>query len=390
MKSKELIVPIKKNGQFSKENLATAKSLIRKSAFPQYYTNIEFKSLKFIDIDIIDADLIVRDGYGSSQPVRANGLNDRYAELKTDLLENGYRLYEKLIFVKRIPGGKFKLLDGRTKDKILSEKNFKNRICVIVDISDEEEVDYGLRLNSGDDNAPAGLTKLIDIIDNANKHINKGTLELNYDAIFNWINKVCGKGKFTGKKRSDLSWRIFHHQNAIQSSGLLPISWASRKEVGSWLKDKNYIETEKVIYLPYASSSPIKAFFAAAELAQQKPGKEVRLVIYVSKLDGYNLQKCYLESILKFKKLWFEYLNKISTIYYGNAKSYNDRVKLYGCVPSQIEDICEDMDKLIIFGKNDEKISDNYLVTQGLSAFFNSADEEELFDEEDEEEEYAR
>jgi hypothetical protein len=390
MKSKEMIVPIKKNGSFTEDHLATAKSLARKSSFPQYYTNIVFKSLEYIDIDLIDADLIVRGGYGSSQSIRANGLNEKYAELKTDLLENGYRIYEKLIFVKPLLGGKFKLLDGRTKDKILTEKNFKNRICVIVNIDDEEEEDYGLLLNSGEDSAPAGLNKLIDLINGANKRIDKGTLELDYDEIFKWINKVCGKGKFTGKKRSDLAWQIFHHQNAIQSSGLLPISWASRKEVNAWLKGKNYIETPTVVYLPYAASSPIKAFFAAAELAQQKPGKEVRLVIYVSKLDGYNLQKCYLEAILKFKQLWFQYINKIGMTYYGNAKSYDNKVKLYGCIPSQIEDICEDMDKLIIFGKTDQKINDNYLVSQGLNSFFNTneEDEEQLFDEE-EDEEYA-
>lgn len=383
----EIIVPIKKNGEFTEENRQIADSLVRFDTFPQYYTNVEFKSLKYKGVYLIDADLIVRDGYGSSQSVRAEGLNHRYDSLKTDLYENGYRLYEKLIFVKEIKGGKFKILDGRTKDKILNEKKFKNRICVVVDIAESEEVDYGLRLNSGDDNAPAGLSKAIDIIKNASDHIENGQLELEYGAILQWINKVCGKGKFTAKKRSDIAFRIFHHQNAIQSSGIAPIAWATRKEVSSWLIQKNYIETPTVVYLPYAASSPIKAFFAAAELSQQKPGKEIRLVIYVSKLDGYNLQRCYLEAVLKFKKLWFEYLNKISATYYGNSKSFDDKVKLYGCVPSAIEDICEDMEKLIIFGKNDQKINDNYILSNGLSSFFNLEDDEEF--DEDDEEEYA-
>jgi hypothetical protein len=377
-----LIIPIKKNGDFTEEHRQLAESLIRTDSFPQYYTNSEFKSLVYKGVHLINEDLIIRDGYGSSQSVRAEGLNYQYEKLKSDILENGYRLYEKLIFVKSILGGKFVLLDGRTKDKILNEKKIKNRICVLVEIDDAEIEDYGLRLNSGDDSAPAGLTKEIDIITIANRHITDDKLELNYDSILEWINRCCGKGKFSAKKRSDLAYKIYHHQNAIQTSGLLPIAWAPG-EAASWLKMNNYVETSTVVYLPYAASSPIKAFFAAAELAQQKPGKEVRLVIYVSKLNGYDLKKCYLDSVLKFKRLWFDYLNKISSAYYNNSKSFDDKVKVYGCIPSSIEDICDDMAKLIIFGKNDDKININYLSSQNLTAFFN------LEEEEDEEEAYA-
>jgi len=382
-----LIIPIKKNGEFTEEQRQLAESLIRTDSFPQYYTNSEFKSLVYKGVHLINEDLIIRDGYGSSQSVRAEGLNYQYEKLKSDILENGYRLYEKLIFVKSVSGGKFVLLDGRTKDKILNEKRIKNRICVLIELDDMEIDDYGLRLNSGDDSAPAGLTKEIDIFTLANKHISEDKLDLDYNLILEWINRCCGKGKFSAKKRSDLAYKIFNQQTAIQTSGLLPIAWAPG-ESASWLKKNNYIETSTVIYLPYAASSPIKAFFAAAELSQQNPGKEVRLVIYVSKLNGYDLKKCYLESILKFKRLWFEYLTKISSTYYGNSKSFDDKVKLYGCVPSNIEDVCEDMTKLIVFGKNDDKITVNYLMNQNLTSFFNLEETEE--NEEDEEEAYAR
>ena len=90
-----LIIPIRKNGEFTEEQRQLAESLIRTDSFPQYYTNSEFKSLVYKGVHLINEDLIVRDGYGSQQPVRAEGLNPQYEKLKSDILENGYRLYEK-------------------------------------------------------------------------------------------------------------------------------------------------------------------------------------------------------------------------------------------------------------------------------------------------------
>jgi hypothetical protein len=370
------IVQIKQHGLFTEEDRLTVKSLLRQEAFPQFYTNIEFKSLKFEDVLLIDESLIERDIIGSSQTSREEGLNPKYDELKQDITENGFRLYDKPIFVRRTTGGKFALVDGRTKDKILHERKFKNRICVVIEIDVSELELFSKRLNAGEGNSPAGLIKEVDIVKFLHREIESGNLELDQLLILECINKICGTGKFSGKKRSDLSFQIFNHANAILTSSLMPIAWANNKEVESWLTKTNYIETPTVVYLPYAASSPMKAVFAAAELSKEKPNKEIRVIIYVSKLTGYDLKDCYIKAVLKFKKLWTYYMFLLSHTYYSDAKQSEDKVKLYGCVPNNIEDICDNMDKLIIFGKNDQKINGNYLVGQNLNAFFNLEDED--------------
>jgi hypothetical protein len=370
------IIPIKQYGLFTEEDRLTVKSLLRQEAFPQFYTNIEFKSLKFEDVLLIDESLIERDIIGSSQTSREEGLNPKYDELKQDITENGFRLYDKPIFVRRTTGGKFALVDGRTKDKILHERKFKNRICVVIEIDVSELELFSKRLNAGEGNSPAGLIKEVDIVKFLHREIESGNLELDQLLILECINKICGTGKFSGKKRSDLSFQIFNHANAILTSSLMPIAWANNKEVESWLTKTNYIETPTVVYLPYAASSPMKAVFAAAELSKEKPNKEIRVIIYVSKLTGYDLKDCYIKAILKFKKLWSYYMFLLSHTYYSDAKQNEDKVKLYGCVPNNIDDICDNMDKLIIFGKNDQKINGNYLVGQNLNAFFNLEDED--------------
>jgi hypothetical protein len=377
----QTIVPIKPHGEFTDSHLEVLKSNLRMKAFPQFYTNSEFKSLKYEDLKKIPAELIDRDGYGSSQPVRAEGKNHQYDILRADLLENGYRLYEKPIFVKRNTGGRFRIIDGRTKDKILEERKFKNRLCVIIEINEDEEVELGNRLNAGEDNSPAGLIKEVDIIELAQKKIVNGTLELNPDVIRTWIDKICGKGKFSSKRRSDLAFQIYNHANAIQSSSLLPVAWSNGKEVDSWLIGKKYIETSNVIYLPVAASSPMKGMFAAARLSQQKPNKEVRVIVYVSKLNGYDLKKCYVNACLRFKEAWFEYLDLLSDKYYHGAKPVCKLITLYGYVPSNIESVCDDMEKLIVIGKTDRNINYNYVTSSTLSTFFDLNDIEEDEDE---------
>lgn len=369
----ETIINVKTNGEFTQEHLETVKLFLRKEAFPQFYTNVEFKSLKFDDVYLINASSIDRKPNGR-QAIRSSG-NPEYEKLKADILENGFRLYEKPIFVKRV-GSKFEFLDGRTKDKILSEKKFKNRICVVVSIDESEQEEYGERLNAGEDSSPAGLVTELDLIHLAQKKIQKQEIELDPDEILKWINKCCGRGKFSATKRAEIAFKLFHQQNAVMNSGLEPNAWANKYDVVSWLEGNKYIETPTVVYLPYASSSPIKAFHAAAQLSQQKPNKEIRLVIYVSKLNGYDLKKCYINSILKFKSYWYNMIDLIGHTYYSGAKPQNINVKLYGCVPSNIDDICVDTGDLIIFGKNDQKINDNYLSNQGLSSFFDMDEED--------------
>lgn len=373
----ETIVKIKNHGEFTREHLEVAKTLLRKDVFPQYYTNLVFKTLKFEDVILIDASLINRDKIGSSQSIRYNGLNNDYDTLKTDITEIGWRLYERPIFVTRSTGGKFDFVDGRTKDKILYEKKFKNRICVVVDIDVSEIEKLANRLNAIEDKSPAGAITVEDIVSLAHRQLENGYMKLDIDDIKKLIDDVCGNGKFSAKKRSDLAFQIYYQENAIQTSNMIPYSWANNKEVESWLSKNKYIETNNVTYLPYAASSPMKAVFAAATRSREKPGKEVRVVIYVSKLNGFDLKRCYLDAVLKFKKEWYEYMDLLSHTYYKGAKPCDNKVVLYGCVPSQIEDVCEDFEKLIIFGKNDQNIREDYLTSKNLSAFFDMEDDNE-------------
>ena len=62
----QAIIKIKQNFEFTEEHREIAEMFLRKEAFPQFYTNCTFKSLKYKRTFLTAADAIQRDGHGSS------------------------------------------------------------------------------------------------------------------------------------------------------------------------------------------------------------------------------------------------------------------------------------------------------------------------------------
>lgn len=371
------VVKIKRNGAFTNDDLDAVKTFLRKDAFPQFYTNSEFKTLNFVETLLIGDTSICRNVPGT-QETRYNGNNPKRDELRLDITENGWQLYQRPISLRKLPDGRLVFLDGRTKDSILGELKYKNRIANIYEISDEEVETFCERLNAGEDNPPAGLMLEQDLVGMLNRQIKNNFIDLDIDDIRKSISQACGKGRFSAEKREKLAWQVFYQQIATQNNSILPRSWNGEKEVTDWLKTNNYIDVGKVIYLPYSSTSPPKAIIAAANAVIKNPGKEIRVVIYVRSLTGYDLKKAYISAILKFKAEWKRYLGELCIAYFNGTPYTDIPVKLYGCVPSNIEGLCDDMSQLIIFGKNDQKIDDTYLKinNSNLSNFFELDDNE--------------
>lgn len=374
------IIKIKPYGEFTEEHRQFVEKNLRKETFPQFYGNTEFKSLKYKGTHLVPESVINRVGEGSSQSARYNGLNPKYADLKSNILETGWQLYQRPISLRETKDKKYTFLDGITKDKILGEVKFKNRIVNIYEIDDSEEELFSERLNAGEDTPPAGVHLIEDVVGIMLRQIKNGYLENDPDEILKEVDRACGQGKFSAKKRDEIRWQVYHRELNIQNTNLLPKSWANAGEVNLWLQTHNYINNNKVLYLPYSSTSAPKALVAAASKSQQNPNKEIRVVIYIRNFLGVDLEKFYIKSMLKFKNEWYRFLNEFGQAYFDNKSPLDTKVKLYGCVPSNIEGLCEDMDNMIIFNKNDQKIDENYILSNSLDidSFAEEDDEEEM------------
>jgi len=382
-----IIVPISKHYSFTEDDLEISKQFLdtHKLSYPHLYEADSYnKSFKFIKRDLIDAEAIsFYDGTGNLQSVRKSSLNPEYDALKIDLEEFGYRPYCTPIAIRKTSDGKYVILNGRTRDKILRENKVKNRIVDIYECDDATALKFGIASNN--EQPPAGLATSLDIINAAKISIRNDWLDSNYDDVYAWVSEACGT-RFVEGKRREMVNQIVNHISA-EENDLKIIAWANTSEPEAWMKINNYIDTNgrvPVRYLVYSYSAYSLAVLRACRFAMENPDAEIRVVIHTGNLTAADVVKCYISRILKFKKEWYSHISEVSHTFFGGKTPSFNRIKLYGCIPALSE--LSDLNELIIFGKNDSKISTSYLDSRKISSLFDMDDdyyeegEEELVD----------
>ena len=379
-----VIIPISKHYSFTEDDLKISKHFLdtHKLSYPHLYeSDLYNKSFKFIKRDLIDADAIAfKSGPGNTQEARHSGLNPEYDELKIDLEEFGYRPYCPPIAIRKTSDGKYVILNGRTRDKILRENKVKNRIVDIYECDDATALKFGIASNN--EQPPAGLATSTDIIHAAKIAIRNDWIENNYDDVYAWVSEACGT-RFVEGKRREMVNQIVNHVAAEENDQVI-VAWANSSEPEAWMKVNNYIDTNgrvPVRYVVTSFSVPQKAIFRACEAAMENPDAEIRMVIHTGNLTAADLVKCYIKRVLNFKKEWHLKISQVSQGLFGGKSPSFNRIKLYGCIPALSE--LSDLDELIIFGKNDSKISASYLDSRKISSLFDMDDDyEEEGDEE--------
>jgi hypothetical protein len=380
-----VIIPIAKHYAFTEDDLHVSQHFLptHKLSYPHLYEPDSYNnSFKFVKRALIDVDAIsYATGTGNTQDGRLSGLSDKYEDLKIDIEEFGIRLYCTPPAVRKTSTGKYVYLNGKTRNKILADLKVKNRIVDIYECDDSAALKFGVISNG--DQPPAGLATAADIIFVAKKCIENGHLKDNYDDIYLWVNQACGT-RFVEGKRREMVNQILNHVIATTKNQTI-VAWANSAEPETWMQVNNYIDTNghnPVKYIVASYSYGRKTIFRACAAAMDNPDAQIRIVIHTGNLTASDIVKCYIKRVLSFKKEWQLGISQVSFGLFGGKAPSNNRIKLYGCIPALSE--LSDLNQMIIFGKNDQKISDRYLTTRGISSSFSSSS---LFDNEDYEDE---
>jgi hypothetical protein len=363
-----LIKRIVKYGSFTEEDLAIIASLLNTGAHPEFYVphngtpNSLPKGIEFSETILASESTINRTGAGSKQPIRKTGRNPKITELAHSI-SVGYNLglTEKPICVIYINGQLIEL-NGRTRLKILLDdykyKNVPVNVYKFVgeyvnsSILQEDAIEnFGLIANTP---IVAGQNLTEDWIEIGKRKIERGTLEADYDAIESWLS--INAKSFTKSKITTMASTI-HQQMGNINAGLQLIAW-TQKEGENWLKINGYHNTKDVLYLVVSSAFVSKAVFEAAEVAQENPGKEIRVVLHTGRLEGKDVGKAYTDSVLDFKSEWYAKLAQMSFGYFNGRTPTDSPIKLCGVLPANVFNLCEDDGTLIIFGDNDQPIID--------------------------------
>lgn len=368
----EIYIDLNSIKEFTNEHLETYKRLNPEEAYPWLFGDELPESLYVIDINLVDFDAVNwldSDSGLITQTARRGGKNLKEKEIARDIASFGFKLNQPAIAVLQTEMNELIPLNGRTRRNIFgkSYSHVNNFIGIIYGIKPEyvnpdgsltpqAESDisiFGCSSNAYTD--PAGELSKEDVVREvkiaiANKWINPEIEEIQ-DRVY----KLCGKGVFTDRTRSDLSYRIFN-QYAVgnkvlpwdvsnvklwrKKNNLLDVTWDIPKKYGKTLYDG-------IMYVVVSSETLEKSVGTVARTAKDNPTKLIRVVIHTGILKGYDEETNYYGKINNFRKTWQNHLDDIAFAFFSGGPALFDRVELYGALPAV--ELIHDLTKIVKF-----------------------------------------
>ena len=368
----EIYIDLNSIKEFTKEHLETYKRLNPEEAYPWLFGDELPESLYVIDITLVDFDAVNwldSDSGLITQTARRGGKNLKEKEIARDIASFGFKLTQPAMAVLQTAMNELIPMNGRTRKNIFgkSYSHVNNFIGIIYGIKPEYvNPDGSLTLQAQSDisifgcssNAytdPAGELSKEDVVREvkiaiANKWINPTIVEIQ-DRVY----KLCGKGVFTDRTRSDLSYRIFN-QYAVgnkvlpwdvsnvklwrKKNNLLDVTWDIPKKYGKTLYDG-------IMYVVVSSETLEKSVGTVARTAKDNPTKLIRVVIHTGILKGYDEESNYYGKINNFRKTWQNHLDDIAFAFFKGGPALFDRVELYGALPAV--EMIHDLTKIVKF-----------------------------------------
>ena len=358
--------------EFTKDHLETYKRLNPEEAYPWLFGDELPESLYVITTDLVDFNDVnwLDSGTGvATQGVRAGGKNLKEKEIARDITNFGFKLTQPAISVLQKPINEIIPLNGRTRRGICAKSypHLKNFIGIIYGVKPEyvnpdgsltsqAESDisiFGCASNAYTD--PAGELSKEDVVREVKTAITNKWIGKTITEIQNRVDKLCGKGVFTDRTRSDLSYRIFNQYavgNTVlpwdianvklwrKKNNLLDVNWDIPKKVGKTLYDG-------IIYVVVSSETLEKSVGTVARTAKDNSTKLIRVVIHTGVLKGFDEETNYYGKVENFRKTWQNHLNDIAFAFFNGGPALFDRVELYGALPA-IESV-HDLTKIVKF-----------------------------------------
>lgn len=343
----ELSVDVINVKEFTQDNVDTLERLRSKAAHPRIYGSKAPKGIKYDTTQLVDVADVDPQNEFFDQLARA-GMNTEMPAISDDIRVNGYSLTELPIAVMKVPGGKYVILEGRTRFSILTGFGVKN---IIVDVFDETTPANALRFAVAQNaqKKPYGAASFRDIHKAVLELIKMG--EIDHTAS-NFTDLVLEEiTRLTTKLAPSEVNRIVHDANDIAHGERRVISFPQGQGVEKWLEEYDYTNNRELVYHP-VSTFEAKVMMAAIRKAKatNKDVREIRLVVHGGTLDAKDPAGDWVKRCKGFKKTFSDTLKDISKEFFGDMPIRMDRVKLYGAIPQvkALEDKYP-MDELYLF-----------------------------------------
>ena len=134
--------------EFSEENCETYIRLRVKEAYPNIFGSLKPKWLIWDSANLVNISDINEDNVNYEQKPRAT-INSKIQQLREDIRLNGFNLAHLGIMLTKAKNGKYNILEGRTRLKILQEMGMTTIIADIFQHMDEDNVlRFGVHINA--------------------------------------------------------------------------------------------------------------------------------------------------------------------------------------------------------------------------------------------------
>ena len=349
--------------EFTEDHLETYKRLNPEEAYPWLFGDELPESLEVISSgELIDFDAVnwIDNGSGVvTQTARAGGKNLKEKEIARDIGNFGFKLTQPAIAVLQKPTNDMIPLNGRTR-RLIFGKNYnhvKNFIGITYGVKPEyvnkdgsltpqAESDisiFGCAANAYTD--PAGELSKEDVVREVKTAIANKWITASLKDIENRISKLCGKGVFTDRTRSDLSYRIYNqyspHDRILPwdkhnvklwrtKNNLKDIVWEEPKKV----KEFGNRTLDGIMYCVVSSSTLEKTIGTIARTAKENANMFIRVVIHTGVLEGFDPITNYNERVKGFREAWENHLTNYAFAFFNGKPALLDRIHLYGALPA--------------------------------------------------------
>ena len=353
---KEVVLNINPDNvtKFTKENLATYDRLRVKEAYPRIFGTQSPSYLKYVGHKLVNVSDIELDNVQFEQTVRAN-INPKGPDVRDDTRYNGFNLAELGLFLVRLQNGKYLIMEGRSRGKLLRE-DF-DMTNVIADVFDVEDNDGKV----GTVEAMANTIRFAIFMNSSKKPFGEASYEDIRNVIM-WLidNGAIAKQPDTIEGRTALTDAITYELDFLSGGKLKPaqsdliilaardkalgyksvISFPGGNGVEDYLNDLLGAEriaedlANGIKYVPVAIFDEKMYPRMITETAKApKSIKEIRFVMYMGVPQASDPEGSWLKPGAGFKKRFDTFEEQIAEIRFNGVRVDTTRIKIWGSVP---------------------------------------------------------
>ena len=353
---KEVVLNINPDNvtKFTKENLATYDRLRVKEAYPRIFGTQSPSYLKYVGPKLVNVSDIELDNVQFEQTVRAN-INPKSPDVRDDIRFNGFNLAELGLFLVRLQNGKYLIMEGRSRGKLLRE-DF-DMTNVIADVFDVEDNDGKV----GTVEAMANTIRFAIFMNSSKKPFGEASYEDIRNVIM-WLidNGAIAKQPDTIEGRTALTDAITYELDFLSGGKLKPaqydliilaardkalgyksvISFPGGNGVEDYLNDLLGAEriaedlANGIKYVPVAIfDEKMYPRMITETTKAPKSIKEIRFVMYMGVPQASDPEGSWLKHGAGFKKRFDTFEEQIAEIRFNGVRVDTTRIKIWGSVP---------------------------------------------------------